>query len=154
MRSHDGRAWTVAPCPAALPTLLVEADPTVALRHVARFADAGILDVDIVETIAEAMRCVGEREYCILVAGSSAEGPGMQALFFDLAAAVAGPDRPAMLVSGGDGAGPLPAHATWFSQDADQAAFVEALRTAIDSSSAHCKSAHFCRTRACPLGAA
>ncbi len=135
-----------------MPTLVVEPDAAVAARLVERFEAMGIADVDVVEGVEAALRCIGEREYAIFALRQHAGTAAMVDLFVHVATAVNGTDQPAVLSVGGVQAA-LPSDVVSLDPDCGQDAFARTVRRAVAQSGARCKSRPYCHRATCPLDA-
>lgn len=149
--NRDGSS-TASPCHMVLPTLLVGCVAANASELLRKFRAMGIADVDVVDDMDTALRCVGERDYAIIVLHQDIASQAMTGLFVQVALAFHASDQPAILLVGpACGSTPDLSDVTRLDPDCDSASFSRAVRTAIAASGAQCKSSFYCRRAACSL---
>jgi hypothetical protein len=149
------RAGTQAagPCHMVMPTLIVEFAATSATHLVEKFRTMGISDVDVVNDVDAALSCFGEREYAIVVLRQDVAGQANTALLVRFAMAFHPSDQPAILLFGkADVSIPDLPEVTRLDPECNDADFAEAVRAAIATSGAQCRSIPYCRRTPCPLG--
>ncbi|MHB2170124.1 hypothetical protein [Alsobacter sp. R-9] len=146
-------SYEQSPCHAIMPTLVVEPDGAVADALTASLGTLGIGDVDIVGTLEDALRRIGEREYSIIVVRHDAGPRALVDLFVTMAASLHGEGNPAMVVTGAGSSSEhwLPVPVEWLPEPRRPEEARAAVRRAVAAAGTSCGSAPYCRRRTCPL---